>query len=76
MKEGIKKALEQKNMIEKLSDKKVKIVDLYYQMDEKSIKDMAGKAKKASFMLMLIQIIIPLLLIIIAIALIIYGIRR
>ncbi len=76
MKEGIKKALEQKNMIEKLSDKKVKIVDLYYQMDEKSIKDMADKAKKASFMLMLIQIIIPLLLIIIAIALIIYGIRR
>ena len=74
--EGVKNALEQKNMIEKLSDKKVRIVDLYYQMDEKSIKDVADKAKEASFMFMLIQIIIPLFLIIIAIALIIYGIRR
>ncbi len=76
LKEGFEKALEQKNVIEKLSGKKVKVVDLYYQMEDKSIKEMADKAKKASFMLMLIQIIVPLILLIIAIGLIIYGIRR
>ena len=45
-------------------------------MDEESIKEMADKAREASFMLMLIQIIIPLILLIIAAGLIIYGIRR
>ena len=74
--EGLEKAVEQKNLIEKLSAKKVKVVDLYYQMDEESIKEMADKAREASFMLMLIQIIIPLILLIIAVGLIIYGIRR
>ena len=76
MEDGIKNAKSQKEMIEKLSGKKVKIVDLYYQMDEKSIKEIANEVKKASFMLFLLQVIVPLMLLIIAAGLIIYGIRR
>jgi len=76
LEKGIEKAREQKKMIEKLSGNKIKVVDLYYQMDEQSINEMADKARKATFLLLLIQIIIPLFLLIVAIALIIYAAKR
>jgi len=76
MKKGLETAKSQKNMIEKLSGKKIKIVDLYYQMDERSIKEIANDSKKLAFLLFMLQIIVPLMLLLIAIGLIIYGIRR
>ena len=74
--DGIENAKKQKAMMEKLSGNKINVLDLYYQMDQKSINDITNKVKKASFLLLMIQIIIPLFLIIIAIGLVTISIKK
>ncbi len=74
--ENIEKAKEQKNQIEKLSENKVKVLDLRYWMKERSVNEMVEKAKKASFLIIFLQIVIPSLLILFGIILLIYWIRN
>lgn len=69
-------AKQQKLMIEKLSGNKVMVLDLYYQMDENSINEIANEVKKSSFLLMMMQIIIPAFLAIIAIGLVAVSIKK
>ena len=68
--ENIKVAKEQKMQIEQLSSKKVKIIDLHYWMTDKSVKEMAGMAEKAGFLLLLFEAIVPILLVFFGIVLI------
>lgn len=74
--ENIEKAKEQKNQVEKLSENKVKVLDLRYWMKERSVNEMVEEAKKASFLLIFLQIVIPLLLILFGIILLIYWIKN
>ncbi|MBC7128156.1 MAG: DUF3068 domain-containing protein [Thermoplasmatales archaeon] len=74
--ENMEKAKEQKNQIEKLSENKVKVLDFRYWMKEKSVNEMAEKAKKASFLIIFLQIVIPSLLILFGIILMIYWIKN
>ncbi|MEM1513967.1 MAG: porin PorA family protein [Candidatus Thermoplasmatota archaeon] len=74
--ENMEKAKEQKNQIEKLSENKVKVLDFRYWMKEKSVNEMAEKAKKASFLIVFLQIVIPSLLVLFGIALMICWIRK
>ncbi|MEM2935393.1 MAG: porin PorA family protein [Candidatus Thermoplasmatota archaeon] len=74
--ENMEKAKEQKNQIEKLSENKVKVLDFRYWMKEKSVNEMAEKAKKASFLIIFLQIVIPSLLILFGILLMIYWIKN
>jgi len=73
---NIYSAKQQKLMIEKLSGNKVMVLDLYYQMDENSINEMANEAKKVSFLLMMMQMIIPAFLAVIAICLVAVSIKK
>ena len=66
---NIELAKVQKNQIEQLSSKKVKIVDLHYWMSEESVKEMADAAEKAGFLLLLMGAIVPILLVFLGIAL-------
>ena len=73
---SIEEAKQTKAMVEKLSGNRVTVADLSYHMSENSIKDMADKAKQASFLLMMLQIIIPLFLLLVAIILLAVYFRR
>jgi len=67
----------QKNQVEKLSNSKVKAVDLHYWMTEESVKKAADEAKTSGFMLTLFEAIVPILLVIFGIALIaVWAVNR
>ncbi|MCD6512141.1 MAG: DUF3068 domain-containing protein [Thermoplasmata archaeon] len=78
--ENIDKSIEEakhtKAMIEKLSGNRVTVADLSYHMSDESIEEMADKAKQSSFLLLMLQVIIPLFLILVAIMLIAVYIRK
>lgn len=76
LEESLKEAIQTKKQIESLSGNKVKVVDLEYWMTEKSVKEMAEEAKKAGFLLIFMQFIIPAFLAFIGIVLIAVWVRR
>ena len=65
-----------KKQIEKLSGKKVKVVDLVYWMTERSVNEMINEAKKATFLLYFMQIILPAFLILLGLIMIAAWLRR
>ncbi|KAA0002809.1 MAG: DUF3068 domain-containing protein [Thermoplasmata archaeon] len=67
--ENVELAKLQKKQIERLSSKKVKVVDLHYWMSEKSVKEMVDMAEKAGFLLLLLGAIVPILLVFLGIVL-------
>lgn len=67
--ENLELAQQQKQQVESLSSKKVKIVDLHYWMTEKSIKEMVDAAETAGFLLLLMGAIVPILLVFLGIVL-------
>ncbi len=74
--DNIEKAKQQKKQIENLSNKKVKVLDLNYWMTEKSVYEMVEKSRKAAFLLLFMQIIIPSFLAIVGIIMIAIWLRR
>jgi len=74
--ESIKKAEEQKRQIQKLSGNRVKVLDLRYWMSDRSVYEMAEEAKKISFLLIFMQIIVPAFLVVLGIALLGMWMKR
>ncbi|HEC76854.1 MAG TPA: DUF3068 domain-containing protein [Thermoplasmatales archaeon] len=66
----------QKKQIEKFSGKRVKAVDLTYWMSDKSVIEMAETAKKLSFLLIFMQIIIPVFLILVGVVMVGIVVKR
>ncbi len=65
-----------KKQIEKLSGKRVKVVDLTYWMTEQSVNEMVEEAKKAIFLLYFMQIILPSFLVLLGLIMIAAWLRR
>ncbi len=74
--ENIKNAEQQKKQVQKLSGNSVKVLDLRYWMSERSVNEMAEEAKKVSFLLLFMQIIVPAFLVMLGIAFLIIWMRR
>jgi len=63
-------------MVEKLSGRKVKVMDLTYWATEKSVMEMAEEAEQAAFLLTFMQIILPAFLVLLGLAMIAVWIRK
>lgn len=74
--QNIEKAKQQKKQIENLSGKKVKVLDLKYWMSEKSVIEMVDKTRKAIFLIMFMQIIIPSFLAIVGLIMVAIWMRK
>ena len=74
--DGLESAKQQKMMIEKLSGKKVKVMDLTYWTTEKSVKEIAEMAEQSAFLLMFMQVIVPAFLVVLGLIFIAIWIRR
>jgi len=76
MEKSLKDARNQMMMVDKLSGRKIKVVDLTYWETEKSVMEMANKAEQASFLLTFMQIILPAFLVILGLVLMAIWIRK
>ena len=73
---SIEMAKMQKKQVEQLSGKRVKVLDLTYWMTEKSVQEMVDEARKATFLIMFMQIILPAFLILMGLIMIAVWVRR
>jgi len=76
LEESLNAARNQMMMVEKLSGRKVKVMDLTYWATEKSVMEMAEEAEQAAFLLTFMQIILPAFLVLLGLAMIAVWIRK
>ncbi len=67
--DSVRAARQQKQQVQQLDENKVKAVDFHYWMSHASVEQMADEAQTTGFMLMLLQVILPVLLVIFGVAL-------
>lgn len=69
--DSVRAARQQKQQVQELDENKVKALDFHYWMSQASVEQMADEAQTTGFMLMLLQVILPMLLVIFGVALVV-----
>ena len=72
---NLEKAEQQKKQIKKLSGNRIKAIELFYWTSQKSVDELVEKSKKAIFLLIFMQIIVPTFLALLGIIILVVWMR-